>query len=90
MKSAIVEPSCNYKNIELWHFKTRHPSLERLNKLQSYYLYITTNKDYVCNTCHQSKQNKLSFPLSDYHALKPFHLLHINIWGPCFVSSMHD
>jgi len=65
-----------------------HPSDERLKILQTYYPNIHIDKNYICDTCHQAKQKKLSFFPSNTKSVQPFELLHIDILGPCFVVSM--
>ena len=65
--SSISTFSCNKKPIDLWHFKLGHPSYERLVLLKQFYLILTSDKQFICETCHHSKQKKLSFPSSDSH-----------------------
>jgi len=55
-----------------------HPSEERLKVLQTYYPNIHIDKDFICDVCHQAKQRKLSFSLSDTRTTQPFEL-HIDI-----------
>lgn len=46
-------------------------------------------KDFTCNTCHYAKQHKLSFSSSHSTASRPFSLLHMDIWGPYSIPSIH-
>ena len=43
----------------------------------------------MCDTCHRAKQKRLCFPLSSSRTNRCFELLHMDIWGPLFVSSMY-
>ena len=38
--------------------------------------------DTICQICPASKQCRLPFPTSEIKSTKPFHLLHIDVWGP--------
>jgi len=66
-----------------------HPSKERLDALRSCYPYTSIEKQHICDTCHQAKEKKLPFPHSHTYTAKNFELLHIDIWGPCSVTSIH-
>jgi len=76
-------------NMNLWHCRMGHLSDERLNVLTNQNPYITIEKYFLCDSCHQAKQRKLSFTLSDTRSVKAFQLLHTDIWGPCFNTAMH-
>ena len=80
--------SCTIEPSNIWHLRMGHPSDERLKLLQTYYPNTHTDKNYVCDTCHQAKQKKLSFFPSNTKTVQSFELLHIDIWGPCSVVSM--
>ncbi|XP_025983417.1 uncharacterized protein LOC114385294 [Glycine soja] len=87
--STITHPKCKVLPINLWHFRMDHPSLERLQAMQSYYRFLNNNKNFICNTCHYAKHKRLPFSSSISHASNKFELLHIDIWGPCSKTSMH-
>ena len=65
-----------------------NPLEERLKILQTYYPNIHIDKNYVCDTCHQAKQKKLSFFPNNTKTVQAFEFLHIDIRGPCYVVSM--
>ena len=75
--------------IDLWHFRLGNPSVERLLLLKQSYPFLTTDKEFVCDTCHHSKQKKLSFPGNDSHSSCVFALIHVDIWGHCNVTSLN-
>nr|KYP62840.1 Retrovirus-related Pol polyprotein from transposon TNT 1-94 [Cajanus cajan] len=81
--------NCNKQPIDLWHYRLGHPSVDRLHMLKQSYPSITVDKQFVCETCHLAKQKKISFPHSDSHSLTTFALVHVDIWGPCAITSMH-
>jgi len=78
---------CTVKDIKLWHHRMGHLSNERLMVLNTQYPYISAKKFDVCDTCHLAKQKKLPFTLSSSYSSKSFELIHMDIWGPCFVIS---
>ena len=45
---------------------------------------------HICDICHFAKQKKLSFPDSTSCATTPFSLLHMDIWGPFKVPTLHN
>ena len=81
--------SCNKVPIDLCHFRLGHPSHDRFHLLKQCYPILSNEKQFVCDTCHKSKQIKLSFPHSDSHVVTPFSLIHIDIWGPCATLSFN-
>lgn len=87
--STINHPKCDVIPIDLWHFHLGHLSNTRLHTMQQLYPCLTINKDFTCNTCHYAKQRKLSFSSSHSTASRPFSLLHMDIWGPYSISSIH-
>lgn len=87
--TTITEPLCNKLPIDLWHLRLGHLSHDRMFLLKQYYPFLTVDKTFTCNTCHNAKQRKLPFPKSGSHATIPLALLHIDIWGPCHKTSIH-
>jgi hypothetical protein len=74
----------------LWHFRLGHTSQSRLDQMNKLYPEIVLNKDeFCCDVCHLAKQKKLSYELSTSRASKCFELLHMDIWGPFSVSTLH-
>ena len=92
--ACTIPVSCNSSTVipnkAIWHFRLWHLSHQRLNMMSSLYSNIVSdNKNYVCDICHFAKQKHLSFSISTSHASSNFELLHLDIWGPLFVSSIH-
>jgi len=81
--------NCTVKDINLWHYRMGHLSDERLNVVRTKYSYIPAKKPHLCDVCHHVKQKKLPFTLSRSHTTNIFELLHMDIWGPYSVISMH-
>ena len=87
--STMLAFSCNRTPIDLWHFILGHPSFERLLLLKQFYPTLTFDKQFIIETCHHSKQKRLSFPSNDSHSSCAFALIHVDIWGPCNVTSLN-
>lgn len=92
--SSNLPVSCNSSTIMpnkvIWHFRLGHLSHQRLNMMSSLYSNIVSdNKNFVCDICHFAKQKHLPFSPSEYHASSIFELLHLDIWGPLSVTSIH-
>ena len=77
------------KDTNVWHNRLGYLSDERFHILRYLYSFISAHKPYLCDTCHRAKQRKLSFALSDFITSKIIEILHMDIWGPCSVISMH-
>lgn len=67
---------------KLWHSRMGHPSDQALQKI-SHLLRcnFVFNKDGCCDICHQSKQCRFPFNISNNKAEEPFHLIHCDLWG---------
>ena len=87
--SNVSTFSCNRIPIDLWHYRLGHPSLEILLLLKQFYPILKSDKQFVCETCHHSKQKRLSFPSSESHSSYAFALIYVDIWGPCNVTSLN-
>src|SRR4051812_27006365 len=74
---------------DVWHRRLGHPSEARLRTLFNSGVLgkflFSLNK---CETCHLSKQTATSFTSSDHVSLDCFDLVHSDIWGLAFVSSI--
>lgn len=70
--TTITEPLCNKLPIDLWHLRLGHLSHDRMFLLKQYFPFLTVDKTFTCNTCHNAKQRKLPFPKVNYM----FHLLY--------------
>ena len=81
--------SCNKIPLDLWHFRLGHPSSEMMLLLKQFYHLLTTDIQFVCHTCHPSKQKKQSFPSSVSHFSFALALIHVDIWGPSSVTSLN-
>jgi transposase InsO family protein len=73
----------------LWHFKLGHLSHQRLSHMNKLYPDIVVDNKAACDICHFAKQKKLPFPHSYFHASSKFELLHLDIWGPLAIQSIH-
>ena len=87
--NVIPSFHCTVKYINLWHYRSGHPSDERLRVLRSLYPFIYDKRMPVCGTCHRAKHKKLPFAFSKSCTASIFYILHMDIWGPCSVASMH-
>ncbi|XP_061360441.1 uncharacterized protein LOC133304424 [Gastrolobium bilobum] len=75
---------------DVWHLCLGHCSKPVIKAMMLQYPFITCKDIYTpCDVYHMAKQKKLSFSLSNVVSKNPFDLVHIDIWGPYFVSSIH-
>ena len=77
------------KGLNIWHCRMGHPSKRVLEKLAKQYTDIHSTDIDVCTPCHLAKQHKLPFPLNKTSSDHVFDLVHMDIWGPLNVHSLH-
>ncbi|WVZ09093.1 hypothetical protein V8G54_022439 [Vigna mungo] len=87
--SANIHQICKVRCNNLWHNRLGHMFDRRLDILKQKYHCIDSRFD-KCNACHSAKQKRLPFPSSTAYALHPFDVIHVDIWGPCSVVSLHS
>ena len=66
----------------LWHYRLGHPSSSRLDLLVRDFPEMQASKVEHCNVCHEAKQKRKSFSLSNTTSMFPFELIHCDLWGP--------
>ncbi|GJS34173.1 retrovirus-related pol polyprotein from transposon TNT 1-94 [Tanacetum coccineum] len=74
--TSVFSNSCTLWHPRLGHFSNsnlKHVPCDSLSKLNA-------NFD-VCLSCHMAKFTKLSYSYGKSHAVEPFNLIHIDIWG---------
>nr|KYP76671.1 Copia protein [Cajanus cajan] len=81
--TIVIQLSCNKLPIDLWHFRLGHISHDHMLLMKDSYPSLVSDKNFICNTCHNAKQRRLLFSKSDSHASQPLALLHVDIWGLC-------
>ncbi|KAM1788705.1 hypothetical protein ACFX11_038955 [Malus domestica] len=76
---------------DLWHKRLGHPSTKILNKLvfTSCISMSRTMNNTFCSDCAVSKSSKLPFVSGSCTTSKPLELLHMDVWGPAPISSVH-
>jgi len=86
--------NCNVLNskgydVDIWHFRLGHPSKHVVEQVCKTFPYVNSSSDKLCYICYLAKQHKLPFQISDTASLNTFDLIHIDIWGPIAISSIH-
>lgn len=87
--ASTVCSAVTIKNSSLRHFRPGHLSTPRLRVLQSLHSSIIVPSFDHCHVCHLAKQRKLSFPVSSFVSSSCFDLVHVDLWGPATVISVH-
>lgn len=76
-------------SFDTWHFRLGHPSNKVLEQVCTVFPYIKYDNKRICDSCHYAKQCNLPFPLSSSVSLHAFDLLHVDIWVPLSIPSLH-
>ena len=73
----------------VWHFQLGYVSNKSIDVIKNKFPFIKYNKSFICDICHFTKQKRLPFPLSASKYKKYFDLIHVYMWGPYSLSSIH-
>jgi hypothetical protein len=73
---------------ELWHRRLGHLSFSRLNFMANNLLNFSFKLHDACDICALSKQCRLPFSSSSISSIRPFELIHCDIWGPYKIPSL--
>jgi len=89
VKSSHITNTVNFTTSDLenlWHFRLGHVSNKSINVIKNKFPFVKYNKSFVC---HFVKQKRLPFSLSTSKSKKCFDLIHVNLWGPYSIPSIH-
>jgi histone deacetylase 1/2 len=86
----ISANNANLPASALWHFRLGNLSNSRITLLQSKFPFVVHDSTVVCDVCHFAKHKKLPFVHSQNKAIKPFDLVHFDIWGPISIKYVHN
>ncbi|XP_071719576.1 uncharacterized protein [Rutidosis leptorrhynchoides] len=81
----MINTSCLTK--ELWHNRLGHPTDQALNHLKESLFYQESDLNTPCDICHQAKQAREPFPLSEHISKELGELIHLDVWGPYKIQS---
>ncbi|KAK9747936.1 hypothetical protein RND81_02G024900 [Saponaria officinalis] len=91
---AVDKTSCNHvesvkqkEELLLFHSRLGHSSLSKLRHVPT--VSVPKDTDLECEICVLAKHHKTHFPLSTSIAQHPFDLVHMDLWGPYKVKSLH-
>ena len=84
--AAIVSSN---PSLAFWHARLGHASSSRVQQLVSRGLLGSVSiENFDCVSCQLGKQPALPFNTSESISTDIFDLIHSNVWGPSFVSSI--
>uniref|UniRef100_A0A803M8T8 GAG-pre-integrase domain-containing protein n=1 Tax=Chenopodium quinoa TaxID=63459 RepID=A0A803M8T8_CHEQI len=72
----------------MWHRRLGHPSVGYLKRLFPSFKNIDVTLD--CESCALAKSHKHTYSPSLTHAIKPFMLIHSDVWGPAPEFAIHN
>ena len=72
-----------------WHFRLGHLSPDKLGILCKNNSYISHSNNTPCIVCLLAKQKHLPFDDSNTQSVSPFNIVHMDIWDPLSISSVH-
>ncbi|CAL8150570.1 unnamed protein product [Prunus armeniaca] len=82
-------PSCSHvtSSTDLWHRRLGHLSSSRLDFMAKNLLNFPFKSNNPCDVCALAKQCRLPFSASSISSVRPFELIHCDIWGPYKIPS---
>ena len=72
----------------LWHRRLGHLSSSRLDFMAKHLLNFPFQSNNACDVCALAKQSRLPFSISSISSIRPFELIHCDIWGPYKIASL--
>ena len=79
LKSRVVTLTISLT--DLWHKRLGHISPHRLSFIAHQFLNFYVQSSHVCPICPLAKQSRLPFSSSVISSIKPFEIIHCDIWG---------
>ena len=76
-----------FYSIYLWHCCLGNLFSSRLGFIAEHLLHFPFQFNNTCGVCALAKHHWLSFPISSILSIRPFELIHCDIWGPYKVAS---
>lgn len=66
----------------LWRNRLGHPAPKVVRQVLQFYNFKISNSEHFCSACQLAKSHCLLFVLLESQAMKPFNLVHFDLWGP--------
>lgn len=84
--TPVFSFSCQLSPLELRHCRLGHISFDSMRHIN---IVSTCNSKHqsICQVCHQAKQHRSPFPISNSCTSHIFEMLHVDIWGPYATST---
>ena len=77
-------------SLRLWHNRLGHPSVDVVSKILSLCkIPLKHDNNKVCESCQLAKSHRLPFEISTSKAIKPFGLIHVDLWGAAPIVSVN-
>lgn len=73
---------------DLWHRRLGHLSSSRLDFMAKNLFNFPFKTNDACDVCALAKQSRLPFFASSISSVRPFELIHCDIWGPYKIPSL--
>lgn len=90
ISDSTICNSVSIPSTALWHFRLGHAFMPLIDKLSSQIPCVNVSKSGVCDVFYFAKQRRNNFVVSKSRASKAFDLLHMDIWGPYSIPSVHN
>jgi hypothetical protein len=76
-------PTCNLtiSSTDLWHHRLGDASSPCLSFIAKNFLNFSIRSNNACHICPLAKQSRLPFSPSTISSIKPFEIIHCDIWG---------
>ncbi|KAK2985722.1 hypothetical protein RJ640_023689 [Escallonia rubra] len=75
-------------SLDDWHMRLGHSNIQKLNSLVRNNLVASSSSTISpCSSCLMGKMSRLPLASIDHRSLKPFDVIHSDVWGPVPVLS---
>ncbi|XP_059285614.1 uncharacterized protein LOC132039082 [Lycium ferocissimum] len=67
---------------KLWHYRLGHLSRSSMKYIKEILIQHNNKHEFPCDICPMERHCKLPFPSKQITTTDPFHMIHIDPWGP--------
>lgn len=76
------------KHFDYWHYRLGHIPFDRIKLIQRSCKDVVVHSKGICVVCQRARQKRQRFSLHVSSFVCSFELVHMDVWGPYFESTL--